>query len=378
MMPNSIYEVLWSLVCLVNLLGTSYAVAGVWRLKHALGHQHAPTPPAPGNGRPPFPPLAAAGLALACLALPGSTQGAGLFGDDAYTTTRMDSRGGTPSSGVLNGNGGYTPADMSTGSFSSQGCTVKLSGGNMGNGSYTGANFLMACDTQDTSGRFFLLWNNDNATLPKTLFEIRRNGYTYANGLSIQQTQTYNQPVYYTPGQFNYGGGNIGWAALNVTSDVPSTALPVLGIFGMQSQYGSTYPPLIRAYGQTSYSSGTGYTSGTEVWSLADNGHVHLGGTGASGTLSVSICGTGSPTIAGADSAFVITLGTGTPTACTVTFKQTWTSTDLTCLFISETDSVNWKFAKVGSASAWTGITLTASAALTNASKIHGTCIGHV
>lgn len=99
---------------------------------------------------------------------------------------------------------------------------------------------------------------------------------------------------------------------------------------------------------------------------------------GLTGTISVSTCGSGSPTIAGADAAFVITLGTGTPTACTITFAATWVTSDITCVFISETDSVTWKFAKVGSANAWTAVTLTASAALTNASKIHGLCVGHV
>jgi hypothetical protein len=282
-------------------------------------------------------------------------------------------QGLTSSEGVPTG--GFLPYNID-GTLSTKGCLVDLAGGNMGSGSYQGANFLMSCDTEDTSGRYMWITQNDNRDLPRTIFEVRRNGFTYGNGLSIQQTQAYNQPTFYTPYQFRYNG-SIGWAALNATTDVPSVDFPVLGIWGMVSQYGDTKPPLALYYGQTT-ANGNGWVQGTLVYKLSDNGHIHLGGAYPSGSLSVSTCGTGSPTIAGADTAFVITLGTSTPTSCTVTFNATWTSTDLTCTFISESDLVNWKFTKVGSANAWTGVTITASGPLTNGSKIHGVCVGHV
>ena len=278
------------------------------------------------------------------------------------------SNGGVPT-------GGYLPYNID-GSLSAKGCQVDLAGGNMGSGAYQGANFLMSCDTEDTSGRYMWITQNDNRDLPRTVFEVRRNGFTYGNGLSIQQTLAYNQPFYYTPYQFRYNG-SIGWAALNATTDVPSNDFPVLGIWGMISQYGSTKPPLALYYGQTT-ANGNGYVQGSLVYNLSDNGHIHLGGAYPSGSISVSSCGSGSPTIAGADTAFVITLGTGSPNACTVIFANSWGSSDLTCTFISESDLVNWKFAKVGSAKAWTGVTLTASVPLTNGSKIHGLCVGHV
>ena len=147
----------------------------------------------------------------------------------------------------------------------------------------------------------------------------------------------------------------------------------VLGIYGVPTNL-FTAMPLLVAFGNTNTTTSP-WQSGSRVYQLDDTGHISTGGTVNPG---VSACGTGSPAITGKDSAFVITLGTGTPTACTVTFGSTWLSTDLTCTFISESDLVNWKFVKVGSANAWTGITLTSSAALTNASKIHGVCVGHV
>ena len=46
---------------------------------------------------------------------------------------------------------------------------------------------------------------------------------------------------------------------------------------------------------------------------------------------SVSSCGTGSPSVAGNDSVGVITIGSGTVTACTLNFKTAWSSTP-TCV----------------------------------------------
>ena len=163
-----------------------------------------------------------------------------------------------------------------------------------------------------------------------------------------------------------------------VMSDVPGSTNGVVDIYGCpQNQYiGCTVgarPNLLRLYGEASCCG----LRGTEVFRVEDNGHLHRGGTVGSG-LTVTSCGSGAPTITGSDSAFVITIGTDTPTACTVMFGTAWQSKDITCTFISESDAVNWKFSKVGSVNAWTGVTLGSSAVLTSGSKVHGVCLGHI
>src|SRR5262245_26848281 len=152
----------------------------------------------------------------------------------------LSSTNGVPS-------GGFLPYNLD-GSSLSQGCFVGLAGGNMGSASYQGANFLMSCDVEDTSGRFMWITQNDSANFPRTMFEVRRNGNVYANCMSIQQTLAYNQPIYFTPWQFQYDAA-LGWAALNVTTDVPSLSVPVVGVWGLVSQYSANKAPLVRMYG---------------------------------------------------------------------------------------------------------------------------------
>lgn len=50
----------------------------------------------------------------------------------------------------------------------------------------------------------------------------------------------------------------------------------------------------------------------------------HFRSLGGFGDPSVSSCGGGSPSVIGTDNAGVITTGTGSPTACTLTFAQQW------------------------------------------------------
>lgn len=268
---------------------------------------------------------------------------------------------------------------------------VRINGGYLGPSGYnaTCASALFKYDMADAYGYPMMFLSYINDMTPFVSFGISRkiNGFRANAGWIIQRDSG-------SPGYEVMGSGP-GLGIVDPTSPFASTPQYITGDVNTMHAGGfyalTTYMGLNRVlYGATIDANAPGLiqafgnaqccpTSGTEVWRLQEDGHQHLGGAGASGTLSVENCGTGGPSIAGADNAFVITLGAGPPTAsCTVTFKHAWSSTDLTCTFISETDNVNWKFAKVGGANAWTGVMLTANRPLTSASKVHGLCVGHV
>lgn len=218
----------------------------------------------------------------------------------------------------------------------------------------------------------FNIWNTGTVTTNQLLIIQNSGGWWTSGGFQGSG-----------PNAFVFGGNPYSASPLIVTTDVPRSAFAG-ATYGIATVFGchrgnictagdTDAPDLLTLFGNASCCEITG----TKVFTVEDNGHLHVGGAGLTGTLAVSTCGT-SPSIAGSDSAFTITLGTGTPSACTVTFKKAWTSADITCTFISETDGVMWRFAQVGGAGAWTGVTLTSSAALTNGSRVHGVCVGHL
>jgi hypothetical protein len=266
---------------------------------------------------------------------------------------------------------------------------VRINGGYLGPNGYNGtcARALFKYDMGDAYGYplMFLSYINDAA--PFVSFGVSRkiNGIR-ANASWIIQRDS-GPPGYEIVGPYAGAGvvdptSPLASAPHYITSDV--NTMNAGGFYGITTIIGlnrtlyidttdANAPGLIQAFGNAQCCP----TSGAEVWRLQEDGHQHVGGAGATGTLSVHDCGTGSPSIVGADTAFVITLGSD-PTSCTVSFKHAWTSSDLTCTFISEADSVGWKFTKVGSAKSWTGVTFTASRTLTSFSKVHGLCVGHV
>jgi len=140
--------------------------------------------------------------------------------------------------------------------------------------------------------------------------------------------------------------------------------------------YGATdadTPDLTRMYGHTNCCP----MSGTEVLRVPDNGHLSLSTAGSAGVLSVASCGI-APTITGGDTVFTIKLGSGNPSACTVLFKHTWNVPEVSCFINSETDVRAWSARLAGSAHAWTGVTFTASSGLSDASRLHGWCVGQL
>src|SRR5262249_25957010 len=61
--------------------------------------------------------------------------------------------------------------------------------------------------------------------------------------------------------------------------------------------------------------------NGTALWTLSNVGHIAFPSTAPG----LSACGT-SPTISGSDVAGTITMGTGTPTSCTLTFANAYSA----------------------------------------------------
>jgi hypothetical protein len=284
--------------------------------------------------------------------------------------SRLLSSGGMPATG-------YVPDNNVSGVFAPSTEYTNCAGGALLTTGATGSRCLITFNINysnggDGLGSLLRVWNNDNNQQPHLIFDVDRAGFTTAQGLRILQ-QGCGAPHW-----MSYCASPSSAQVMLVMADVPGSTNGVVDIYGCPgNKYGGCVlgnrPNLLRLYGQTICCG----LAGTEVLRVEDNGHMHRGGTAGPG-IAAGSCGTGSSTIAGSDSTFVVTLGTGNPTACTVIFGTAWKSTDITCTFISETDAVGWKFTKAGSANAWTGITLTASSSLTDASKVHGVCVGHM
>ena len=91
----------------------------------------------------------------------------------------------------------------------------------------------------------------------------------------------------------------------------------------------------------------------------------HLADTGA--TPSLSSCGT-SPTISGTDIAGVVTMGTGTPTGCTITFATAYTNAPY-CLVTWQTNIASMQYTISAS-------TITLVQTATSSNKINYMCRG--
>ena len=135
---------------------------------------------------------------------------------------------------------------------------------------------------------------------------------------------------------FSFGTSTTGLAVLMVQGQTASTTLP---LFTLAS------------------------SSGTTMYQVDPTGHVHYGGT----TPTVSSCGTGSPSVTGNDTLWNIVTGTGSPTACTLTFANPYKS--VICVV---TDDLQTSEVSV-TATSTTAITMTMSAALTS-HNIYGYC----
>lgn len=106
------------------------------------------------------------------------------------------------------------------------------------------------------------------------------------------------------------------------------------------------------------------------VWQAAKNAGGDLVRLKFSGAPSVAgSCGT-SPSVAGQDTAMVITTGTVAPTSCAVTFQSTWTTAPV-CTANAETTTTG-----INVVTTATTVTVSA-AALTASEKIYVLCVGY-
>lgn len=85
----------------------------------------------------------------------------------------------------------------------------------------------------------------------------------------------------------------------------------------------------------------------------------------------LSTCGT-TPVVAGTDSAFTITIGTGTPSACTATFAQAWLGNPA-CVAVDQTTIAKNPTTAV---STTTAVVITLTAASVNGDRIDVVCVG--
>lgn len=102
---------------------------------------------------------------------------------------------------------------------------------------------------------------------------------------------------------------------------------------------------------------------------LGGEEHAVFGG-GAAPTISAG-GGTGG-TIAGRDQAFVVTMGTGSPTSVTVAFAKTWTTAPVVTCMTSKT-GVTLSLTAVST----TSVQITSSAAWSSGDKLHVHCMGY-
>lgn len=285
---------------------------------------------------------------------------------------------GVPNVPDSNGNKGFLPNNTNSAPNPS---FVDCAGGSMGPSAGRGYNCLIQVDQDDATGYILGVFYKAGTNNAFPVFRIAREGQSIFDSVNIQPN-IIESGVYWNPYRFSdpthMYQENCTLCITNNSNAGIHGADTIAGIYGVPVNKFPTVMPLLTLFGQTQTNDSIGLQWGLPVLKIGDEGHQHIGGAYAGGLLEVSSCGAGSPSIAGADGAFVVTVDMGSPTACTVTFHAMWTSTDITCNFISETDFVSWKFSKVGSANAWTGITFRSSGPLTSGSKIHGICVGHV
>ena len=118
--------------------------------------------------------------------------------------------------------------------------------------------------------------------------------------------------------------------------------------------------------GKVSFQAQSGYNF---LIGLGGEEHVVVSG-GAAPTISAG-GGTGG-TIAGRDQAFIVTMGTGSPTSVTVTFAKAWTTAPVVTCLTSKT-GVTLSLTAVST----TSVQITSSAAWSSSDKLHVHCMGY-
>lgn len=170
-------------------------------------------------------------------------------------------------------------------SFTSNGCSIVMAGGNLGNNAGGKSNVRMNCDMNDRTGRFFWIWNNDNSNQPHDFVSMRRDGFMNVQGLSVVQgNYSSNYPNYDYYFQNFVKNNNISQhnrPTFGVWTDVPSSIVPIVSFWGLTNDaYAGTRPPLYQHYGSTFFNSALydptialSQQDGTLIESMEDNGN---------------------------------------------------------------------------------------------------------
>lgn len=174
--------------------------------------------------------------------------------------------------------GGYLPYNPTSSTVTASGCKVALAGGNLGT-SAVGANFLMSCDEQDKSGRFIWVMQNDEPNHPRSLFEVRRDGFTRVNGIDVVPSDP-GFPGWNTRTPYGGVGGQMPSSRmLAIASDLVDVNGSALQVYGtLRNVYGtSNVPALLTLFGYVNSNGGGGYQGGKR-FEVMDNGATTLNG----------------------------------------------------------------------------------------------------
>lgn len=187
--------------------------------------------------------------------------------------------------------GGFLPYSGNWPGIGDRGCNISLAGGNMGDNAAGGANFLMACSTEDQTGAFIKVFQHDHAGIPYTFFELGRDEILRVNGLQVTFPGNGSYP-YDTPDEGTRAGA---WSAFNfvkkndaagqyqsnfsVQTDEVHLEQPAMSVWGYPSSTNTTRTPLVQYYGSSwgnyalSSATNTFQWDGTLTHSFEDNGN---------------------------------------------------------------------------------------------------------
>lgn len=168
---------------------------------------------------------------------------------------------------------GYLPFNATSSTVTASGCKVNLAGGNMGS-SANGANFLMSCDEGDKTGRFIWVMQNDEPNHPRSLFEVRRDGFTRANGIDVAPSDP-GFPGWNTRVPYGGVGGQMPTSRMLMVAsdlvDANGSALQVYGTLRNVYSSGSNNPALMTLFGYAN-SNGGGGLQGVKRFEVTDAG----------------------------------------------------------------------------------------------------------
>lgn len=195
----------------------------------------------------------------------------------------------------------------------------------------------------DTGDPLFVVGNGDDDSNRHNAFMVRKDGRTFVGGSIVPGTAS---PI-------GLGDSGHSWP-YTVTNQIRNSSFSIVMRPETWTLENTSGPVLDWS------------ATAPNVILLENDPHLEVVGI----TPAVTSCGTG-PTIVGNDIVGEVTVGTGAPTTCGITFFQAWNGPPV-CNISSDTDQVTFTVARTT-----TDITINASAGLTAASKMTYHCVGY-